>query len=74
MALSISEIEALGEAGSWFANYHARIIRERAHEGSAYARAQRERYFDLLSALEKLGFDVRNPLAGDDSSAARRAA
>lgn len=71
-ALSISEIEALSEAGSWYASYHARIIRERADDNSSYAMAQRERYFALLSGLEKLGVSVRNPLA--DSGTGRQAA
>ncbi len=66
------EIEALSEAGSWYASYHARIIRERADDSSAYARAQREQYFALLSGLEKLGVSVRNPLA--DAGTERRAA
>ena len=66
------EIEALSEAGSWYASYHARIIRERQNDSSAYARAQREQYFALLSGLEKLGVNVRNPFA--DPGTERRAA
>lgn len=73
-ALSAREIEALGSAAAWYANYHARIITEHADDRSAYALAQRERYLALLSGLEKLGLPVRNPLAQGDTEAEPKAA
>lgn len=56
--LSEREFAALASAGSWYANYHARIIAEQADDESAYAVARRERYEDLVSALRKLGVRV----------------
>lgn len=73
-ALSGREIEALGSAAAWYANYHARIITQRADDRSAYALAQRERYLALLSGLEKLGIAVRNPLANGAAEVHREAA
>lgn len=57
-ALSEAEAEALARAGSWYANYHARMIAERADDESAYAVAKRERYDDLVSGLRKLGVRI----------------
>jgi hypothetical protein len=62
-SLTRQEIDALKNAASWYAKYHARIIAERADDRSAFAVAQRERYLALLSGLEKLGAQMRNPLA-----------
>lgn len=73
-ALSDREIEALRSAAAWYANYHARIITQRADDRSAYSLAQRERYLALLSGLEKLGIAVRNPLASDTAEVDREAA
>lgn len=72
--LTREEIEALGSAGGWYANYHARIIAERADDRSAYALVQRERYLALLSGLEKLGISVRNPLLEAEAVTERKAA
>ena len=60
--LSDAELSALKSAAAWYANYHARIIAERADDGSASAMAQRERYDALLSGLRKLGVRLRDPL------------
>jgi len=67
--LTDQEIEALSSAGAWYAKYHARIIAERADDGSAYAVAQRERYHHLLDALRKLGIKLRNPVGEGDQRA-----
>lgn len=56
--LSERELAALASAGSWYANYHARIIAEQSDDESAYAVARRERYEELVSALRKLGVRV----------------
>lgn len=61
-SLTDAEVAALASAASWYANYHARIIAERADDESAYAVAQRERYEDLAAGLRKLGVRVA-PLA-----------
>jgi hypothetical protein len=63
-SLTEREAAALAAAGSWYANYHARMIAERADDQSAYAVARRERYDELLSGLRKLG--VRLPHAALD--------
>lgn len=57
-ALSEAEADALARAGAWYANYHARMITERADDESAYAVAKRERYDDLVSGLRKLGVRI----------------
>jgi hypothetical protein len=57
-SLTDTEVAALASAASWYANYHARIIAEQADDESAYAVAQRERYEDLVSGLQKLGARV----------------
>lgn len=73
-ALTPQEIQALKSAASWYAKYHARIIAESADDPSAYARAQRDRYVALLSGLDKLGVQVRNPLLDAQSEIERKAA
>jgi hypothetical protein len=73
-ALTPQEIEALKSAASWYAKYHARIIAESADDPSAYALAQRDRYAALLSGLDKLGVQVRNPLTEAPSEIERKAA
>jgi hypothetical protein len=53
--LTSEEVSALASAATWYANYHARIIAEKADDPSAQARAELERYETLLSGLRKLG-------------------
>ncbi|GIK77332.1 MAG: hypothetical protein BroJett022_10220 [Actinomycetes bacterium] len=73
-ALTSQEIDALKSAASWYAKYHARIIAESADDPSAYALAQRDRYLALLSGLDKLGVQVRNPLGDARPEVERKAA
>jgi hypothetical protein len=73
-ALTPQEIQALKSAASWYAKYHARIIAESADDPSAYALAQRDRYVALLSGLDKLGVQVRNPLLDAQSEIESKAA
>lgn len=61
-SLSPDELEALKLAAAWYANYHARIIAERADDPSASELARREQYANLLSGLRKLGVRLRDPL------------
>lgn len=60
-ALTPLEREALLNAGRWYARYRAREMAEEAHDDSAYAVAERERYFALVTALRKLGVSVSLP-------------
>ena len=55
------EREALLNAGRWYARYRARDLAEEAHDDSAYAIAERERYFALITALRKQGVSVPLP-------------
>lgn len=59
--LSTRERQALVEAASWYAKYHARIIAERADDRSAAEVARREHFEELYSALAKLGIRLRRP-------------
>jgi len=54
-ALSESELRALTQAASWYANYHRHMIEEEADDPSIAARSRREAYRDLHAALAKLG-------------------
>lgn len=69
-SLTEREVGALAAAGSWYANYHARMITERADDESAYAVARRERYDDLISGLRKLGVRLPHPALDDEHSEA----
>lgn len=60
-ALTPLEREALLNAGRWYARYRARDMAEEAHDDSAYAVAERERYLALITALRKLGVSVPLP-------------
>lgn len=60
-ALTPLEREALLNAGRWYARYRARDMAEEAHDDSAYAVAERERYLALVTALRKLGVSVPLP-------------
>ncbi len=59
--LEQAEHEALRSAAVWYFKRHARIIAERADDGSAYAVVERERYLELHSALWKLGVRLALP-------------
>lgn len=72
--LTRDELSALTSAATWYANYHARIIAEKADDPSALAVGKRERYENLLSGLRKLG--IRLPsveMLAEDIRAAQRA-
>lgn len=69
-SLTERETAALAAAGSWYANYHARMFAERADDESAYAIARRERYDDLISGLRKLGVRLPHPALDDEHSEA----
>lgn len=68
--LEQAEHEALRSAAVWYFKRHARIIAERADDGSAYATVERERFLDLHAALAKLGVRLALP----DELAPHRAA
>ena len=68
--LEQAEHEALRSAAVWYFKRHARIIAERADDGSAYATVERERFLDLHAALWKLGIRLALP----DELAAHRIA
>jgi len=55
------EREALLNAGRWYARYRARDVAEEAQDDSAYAVAEREQYFALVTALRKQGVSVPLP-------------
>jgi hypothetical protein len=59
--LTRRELEAVRGAAVWYAKYQAGPIGSCADDSSAYAVAERERYLDLISALEKLGNRLRVP-------------
>lgn len=59
--LEQTEHDALRSAAVWYFKRHARIIAERADDGSAYATVQRERFLDLHTALWKLGVRLALP-------------
>ncbi len=62
-SLSEEEIMQIRGAATWYANFHARIIAERADDPSAMATAQRDRYLTLIGGLRKLGARVVDPTA-----------
>lgn len=70
--LEADELAALTSAATWYANYHAGIIADRADDDSAYAVAQRERYSALVTGLRKLG--IRLPPADTTREESRQAA
>lgn len=53
--LTERELQALTEAATWYASYHAHMISESADDPSAAAVGRRERYIELHEALWKLG-------------------
>lgn len=55
------EREALLNAGRWYARYRARDVAEEALDDSAYAVAEREQYFALITALRKQGVSMPLP-------------
>ena len=59
--LNAEEHEALRSAAVWYFKRHARIIADRADDGSAYATVERERFFELHAALSKLGVRLALP-------------
>ena len=59
--LEPEERDALVSAATWYANYHARIISEKADDPSAQAVAQRERFHSLVHALRKMGVRLPPP-------------
>lgn len=59
--LSPAEREAVLNAARWYARYRARDLADEAGDDSAYALAERDRYFALLSALRKMGVHVPVP-------------
>lgn len=59
--LSPEERAALLGAATWYANYHARIISEKADDRSAQAVAQRERFHALIHGLRKMGVRIPPP-------------
>lgn len=67
--LTPEEISALISAGTWYAQYHATIIAERADDGSAYAVVQREKYRNLIGALSKFGVRITDPSVAASKSA-----
>ena len=70
--LTPEELKALRAAGAWYAKYHAVRIAELADDPSAYAEHNREKFLTLVTALQKLGFDMALPdaLRADDGQAA----
>lgn len=60
-SLSQRELQALRGAAVWYAKYHAAAVAAHASERAAYAVSEREEYFDLIAALDKLGVKVRIP-------------
>ena len=60
-ALAHSEVEALSNAATWYFKYHGRMIAERADDRSAAALAEREDFYDLHTALWKLGVRLALP-------------
>jgi hypothetical protein len=70
--LTPEELKALRAAGAWYAKYHAVRIAELADDPSAYAEHKREKFFTLVTALRKLGFEMALPdaLRADGGQAA----
>lgn len=59
--LETHELEALTNAAAWYFDRHGRMIAEQADDLSAAAIGNRDDFYDLHSALWKLGIRLALP-------------